>query len=129
MWEVHAVFYFHWMLMILFFVACLSVAFKPFLLARLYVIGLLASQLIRNGCIVTDLENYVKHRLGVVLGKNEFIMQIVTTNHTILLGYKILFIAIIAMQLYEISQSINIKEKIQWARTKMVASLYGSWEV
>lgn len=87
--------------MIVFFVACLSLIFKPVLVARLYVIGLLASQLLRNGCIMTDLENYAKQQAGYQTNHNEFIMSHLLHGWPIL-GFKIAFVIVIVIQLKEI---------------------------
>lgn len=88
--------------MILVAVAAISLIVKPHILARLYIIGFLTQQLILDGCIMTAWENKVKVDAGFIPNKNEFIMEHVFANSLVIDLYKILFMIIIIIQVYEI---------------------------
>jgi len=116
---IHFIYWAHWVLDITFALACLSVIFRPHILARLYVLIFLGQQLILNGCLMSLLENKAEAAAGWYTTKNQFIMAEVL-HGPIVTAYKLLFLAVALWQLYEI-----IKEIQSWFTKSKVTQFSG----
>lgn len=106
---IHTLYWLHWGLDVLFFVAGMSVIFHPMLWARIYLTIFLAQQLILNGCLITKIENAVQGHAGWSTSPNRFIMAELFKGPVVDV-YKALFAVIILWQLYYITKEIK-----QWA--------------
>lgn len=100
------IYYLHWALDGAFAAACLSVMFRPVLIARLYVTAFLGQQLILNGCLMTKIQNTIAAHAGYTTSKNQFIMAEVF-HGPIVTAYKLLFLAVIIWQLYYITKEVS----------------------
>lgn len=102
------VYYLHWFLMALVGVAGLSILHRPHTIARIYIVGFLAQQLILDGCIMTAWENKVKIGMGLEPRENEFIMAHVLNGQAVSI-FKILFLVVILMQIIEMFLELSEK--------------------
>jgi len=119
MFWIHTIYWLHWILDILFAVACLGVVFRPTLLARLYVFSFLAQQLVLNGCVMSWLQNKAEVAAGFKTLPNNFVMAELF-HGTVITIYKILFLTVALWQFYYI-----MKDLYRWKIEKKAASLFG----
>jgi len=103
---------FHWVVMIAFGICGVWVIFgKPHPLARVYIAAILLSQVVRDGCVLLDLQNYFWMESGLMPVENHMITADISTDPMWLTATRILFLYISYELLKEFNNEILGKQQ------------------